>query len=314
MVVSLNQKRLFLILLILFAASMVSLQADDVPLSVVAVQWKMQDRYIYDQDLFFSDAEAAVREGLSKSQGDSTSPSLIIFPEYTSVFLTLDTYAASIKGQDGFLEAWDTVQKLYGYTSIQDMFCKESHAVYQKLSIWQEIARRNHCYIIPGTFFVYDPAIKHLVNRWVLIAPDGSIIHYQDKVFCTPFETKYCGVEGSTVAAAYPIKIAGKKIAVTICRDTFFDQWDAHFGSVDLWIDIKANGAVFDAKEQETFTHGVLERITKSRSSYGLTLCLTGSFLDLFWEGRSTLITQQGDVLESSKSVDDYDLFSFVIP
>jgi hypothetical protein len=58
---------------------------------------------------------------------------------------------------------------------------------------------------------------------------------------------------------------------------------------VDLWIDIKANGALYTQEERQRFLRAVPARITEGDIPYGLTVCLTGSLLDMLWEGESSL-------------------------
>ncbi len=300
-----------LIILILFAAP-ISASAFDGSLFVLAVQWEMRQQYAYDQEIFFSDAVQAIEEGLEeRPEGEST---LILFPEYTSVFLSLDTFAPIISQSTGFLSAWAQIQQQYGYASIPELLKAQSVHSYEMLSRWQELAVTYESYIIPGTLFVYDEQLGHLVNRWVLISPEGHIINYQDKVYCTPFETDYCGVQGGVLSDASPFEIAGTRISVTICRDTFFDSWESLFGKVDLWVDLKANGVAYDEEQQQLFTRAVPERVAESGSRYGLTLCLTGSFLELFWEGVSSVVNTDGETLIASSSEDGLGLLSFLIP
>jgi predicted amidohydrolase len=300
-----------LIIMILFVVPGV-VSADDGALFVLAVQWEMRQQYAYDQEIFFSDAVQAIEDGLDdRSDGETT---LILFPEYTSVFLSLDTFAPIISQSTGFLSAWAQIQQQYGYASIPEMLKAQSVHSYEMLSRWQELARTYESYIIPGTLFVYDEQLGHLVNRWVLISPEGHIITYQDKVYCTPFETDYCGVQAGLLSDASPFEIEGTKIAVTICRDTFFDSWEALFGEVDLWVDLKANGVVYDAQQEQLFAEAVPERVEESGSRYGLTLCLTGSFLELFWEGVSSVVNTEGETLIAVSSEDSLGLLSFLIP
>ncbi len=275
------------------------------PLTVKAVQWEMGEQYITDQQQFWDDVEIIL--------DDSTEGALVVFPEYTSVFLALDSYGHIIERHDDFLSAWNEISSVYGHASIRELFIKESLYIHQMLYRWQQLAREYRCYIIPGSFFTYDFDQKALVNRTVVIDPSGTTIYSQDKVFCTPFEEYYCGIEGAAVEDAAPFMINGQKIALTLCRDTFFKQWDPQMGRVDLWIDIKANGAAYDLTEQQRFERGVPVRIKNTGSRYGLTLCLTGSLFDLFWEGESSLKETSGLKVIASETTREYDHFSFVI-
>lgn len=302
-------RRLQLILLsmlLLLAGGCTYIFADD--LDVVAIQWEMKQEYATSVRRFFADAEAAIEKGLEQREHDSA---LVIFPEYTSVFMSLDRFAPVIEEYESVLEAWQVVSKSEGYRSISDLFRKNSYHTYRMLERWKALARQYDCYLVPGSFFVYDHGLQEVVNRLVVISPEGTILYYQDKVFTTEFEQQILGLGSSAVRRADPIWIAGKKIAFTICRDTFFEKWEDRFGSVDLWVDIKANGVEFTKEQRKLFGQAVPERVENTDSSYGLTVCLTGSFLSLLWEGESSLVDSDRRVIKSSSCFDSFDIFTF---
>jgi predicted amidohydrolase len=117
----------------------------------------------------------------------------------------------------------------------------------------------------------------------------GQSSYVQDKVYLTPFEEQLLGVSPGLLEQAKPLVLNGVRIGITICRDTFFPAWLSQYSGVDLWIDIKANGAAFTQEERERFLRAVPARIGEGGIPYGLTVCLTGSLLDLLWEGESSL-------------------------
>ena len=293
-----------LLIPIFLTLGIASASADE--LTVTAVQWEMDMEYITEPEEFWEDVEEVLTE-----QEPET---LVVFPEYTSVFLALDEFGPIVEAHDTFLGAWGEVSSEYGYQSIEELFTKQSLEMQGEVVRWKNLAREYECYIIPGTYFVYEPETKDLVNRMIVIDPDGGVIYSQDKVYCTPFEEEYCGIEGGEVSDAQPFTIEGQEVAVTICRDTFFSEWEDQFGQVDLWIDIKANGTQFTEEEEERFTRAVPERVEESGSRYGLTLCLTGEAFNLFWEGESSLVDTQGSVLENVATVDSFDTLTFEIP
>jgi hypothetical protein len=89
--------------------------------------------------------------------------------------------------------------------------------------------------------------------------------------------------------------IAGRSLGLTVCRDTYDPGWEEHFRDLDLWIDIKANGAAFDRQERQSFQRALPARIAASGVPLGLTVCLTGEFLELFWEGESSLVRREAE-------------------
>jgi predicted amidohydrolase len=286
--------RTFLMCLAVTLLSLSPLHAD---LEVIGVQWEMKSEYAADADLFWDDVQALLRT--QELEPPDQAERLIVFPEYTSVFLSLNTYMDHIAGSEGFASAWKRVAREYGYTRIADVFKAETLDTYEYLEQWKEIAIAYKSYLIPGTFFVHDPRQDKVVNRAVLISPEGEVIYYQDKVYLTPFEKEILGLEASRQFWAEPVTIAGEKVALTICRDTFFDSWEQEFGMVDLWIDIKANGQHFTKQTEALFEQAVPERIEDIEGAAGMTVCLTGEFLELFWEGESSVVDEHGRLLAS---------------
>ncbi|MCF7944749.1 MAG: carbon-nitrogen hydrolase family protein [Spirochaetia bacterium] len=322
----------FLMLFSLFSGELFGAARPELP--VVGIQWEMKEKYVQDQGLFWQDAERAIQQGLERLERDNgiqlqdtavtsfsedgkssteVSRPLVIFPEYTSVFLSLDRYHSFIDFNGDFLASWKRVQESFGYRTIEDLFTAESEETKSDMERWKELAKKYQIYLIPGTYFAYDSEEGELRNRLMLIDPSGKPMYQQDKVFTTDFENNYISLDGASVHDADVFSIAGKRIAVTICRDTFFDDWEGVFGGVDLWIDLKANGAEYDRIEQERFHRAVPERIDGGTGRYGMTLYLTGDFLDLFWEGRSSVITHDGEFVARTDDPDDFAILTFVL-
>ena len=118
--------------------------------------------------------------------------------------------------------------------------------------------------------------------------PSRSIFRaFSNLFFLTPFERDLLGIEPGSIDDAHPFVIEGCSLGMTICRDTFFDEWHTVFEDVSAWIDIKANGEHYTQDTALLFRKALPERLTLSEVDQGATVCLTGSFLDLLWEGRS---------------------------
>ena len=82
----------------------------------------------------------------------------------------------------------------------------------------------------------------------------------------------------------------GVRIGISICNDTFYEAWEPLFRDVDVWIDIKANNADFTDETRALFRRALPARISGAKGTIGITVCLGGTFLDLFWEGPSSII------------------------
>jgi len=337
--------------------------ADAEALPVIGIQWEMKEEYVLNQELFWLDAELALRQGLEQAlelqeqltehpktgspqnhaayaaaavaeeldlpvildkadeflPGGESAPELpvrplVVFPEYTSVFLSLNAYGTLLSLDEDFLVSWNRVRKRSGSADLEELFIREHDEAEEALARWRKLAEKYRVYLIPGTFMIPDGQTGALRNSFAVIDPRGEIIYQQDKVFTTPFEDEFLEIERSSVKEADTFSIAGREIAVTICRDTFFEAWEAEFTGADLWIDIKANGARFNQTEEQRFQRAVPERIDDGVSRYGMTLCLTGSFLDLFWEGESSVITGDGELIAGTRDPEDFAVITFLLP
>ena len=262
---------------------------DDVPraLRVAAVQFEVQQSDLRSIAAFQSRIEALVRRCMDFE------PDLIVFPEYTSVFPALIPYypviRASQSAEEGLARIRDQDPLIKGY---RELFLLNSGlAEWVMEEVFAALARRFGVAVIPGTCFAWSEREGRttLVNRLVVYDRHGEIIYTQDKVFLTPFEEKLVGISAGSLEEAEPFVLRGRRIGVTICRDTFFSQWSQVYAGVDLWIDVKANGTLYTQEERQRFLRAVPARITEGDVPYGLTVCLTGSLLDMLWEGESSL-------------------------
>lgn len=273
-------------------------------LRVAAVQLQIRQSDLRSYEAFKDHIEALVERCLAFR------PDLIVFPEYTSVFLALIPHYPVIRSSGSALEgiaAISAQDPLIG--GFRDLFLLNSGLVERALEeIFAVLAARHQVAILAGTYFAWsrrDQEVE-LVNRAVLYDSKGKIAYTQDKVYLTPFEEQLLGIAPGHLREAEPIELRGREIGLTICRDTFFPAWQQIYSGVDLWIDIKANGTAFTQEERERFQRAVPARIREGDIPYGLTVCLTGSLLDLLWEGESSLVgresAQDNQFLQKSNS------------
>jgi predicted amidohydrolase len=273
--------------IILLIVGSTSTAADSQVLRVAAVQLKIQQSDLRSFSAFRSRIEALVMRCMDFE------PDLIVFPEYTSVFLALIPYYPVIlesqSAEDGLSRIKARDPLINGF---RDLFLINSGLVERVMEeVFASLARRHGVAIIPGTYFAWIERDQEaaLVNRLVVYDHSGTITYTQDKVFLTPFEEQLLEISPGVLEQAEPIVLQGQRIGITICRDTFFSDWLQVLSGVDLWIDIKANGALYTQEERQRFLRAVPARISEGDIPYGLTVCLTGSLLDMVWEGESSL-------------------------
>lgn len=267
------------------------------PLRVTAVQTQI------DEAMYKSEAAFAERvSGIVEAVMEEYRPDLIVFPEYLNVFFSLIPYADKVAQVENFDDGLKAIHRSYPeIDSLRTIFLEQADYTRERLdAVWGGIADRWNVTIAAGTYFARHDAApsretttsgkEELRNRLLVYGPDGNCIYTQDKVYLTDFESDEVELRPAEVDDAGFFFVTGKKIGITLCRDTFFDDWNEKMEDVFLWIDLKANGAVFSMEEQVRFVRALPERISETKVPFGLTVCLTGRFLDLFWEGETSFI------------------------
>ena len=232
---------------------------------------------------------------------------LIVFPEYISALLGIAfNFGAVIDPGSSTEEALLDIVNAYlpphasraesivandGIAAIPALLRYSAANTRRHLdNLWGALARDHSVYIVAGTYFALDETNDELRNRMLVYGPDGTPVYVQDKVFLTPFEYSFLGLSPGQLDKTRLVEIGETKVALTICRDTFFDAWEPRNSDADVWFDIKANGTGYDAKEARLFETALPERITNTGVPLGGTACLTGTLFDFFWEGMSSII------------------------
>ncbi len=267
------------------------------PLRVTAVQTQI------DEAMYKSEAAFAERvSGIVETVMEEYRPDLIVFPEYLNVFFSLIPYADEVSHVENFEDGLTAIrQRCPEIDSLRTIFLKQADYTRERLdAVWGGIADRWNVTIAAGTYFARHYTApsrettsskkEELRNRLLVYGPDGNCIYTQDKVYLTDFEIEEVELSPADVDDAGSFTVIGKKIGITLCRDTFFDVWNEKMEDAFLWIDLKANGAVFSMEEKVRFVQALPERISETKVPFGLTVCLTGRFLDLFWEGETSFI------------------------
>jgi predicted amidohydrolase len=220
---------------------------------------------------------------------------LVVFPEYLGVFLAVVPYMRSISDAADFVEAFGVISEERRIESLYELFKRESSGVARVMDrVFGSLAHRLGAVVIGGSYFHWDPVRRTLTNRAVVYDQKGRRLYAQDKVFLTDFERHIVGLDAGEFEDARLFRVGGMDLALTLCRDTYYREWEERFTEADLWIDIKANGEVYDRDQEESFARALPARISATGVPYGLTACLTGSFLDLFWEGPTSLVASDG--------------------
>lgn len=258
--------------------------------TVAAVQLSIPGDRVVERPVFEEAIRAAVHDVYLRG-----APDLLVFPEYTSVFPTLTPFADLVAASDSIHELLVEVSRNHAEISTPlDAFARFSDESEEYLDrFWGGLARELGVAIIAGSYFAVHETMdgrRELRNRMLYYHDSGRRAYVQDKVYPTAFEYEFLNLRPGVIARADPLPITGARVGVSICNDTFYKRWERRFASLDLWIDIKANNAVFTDETRALFRRALPERISGDSGTYGLTVCLGGTFLDLFWEGPTSFI------------------------
>lgn len=300
--------RFILVALAVLAGVTPALPADEV--TTVLVQFAVDPVDYRSLTAFRFRVETLIRE--AKEQYDAD---LVVFPEYVSTF-ALFTHLIDNAGRIKPELLPPELRAVLADPHSDDHDFEEMHAFVaeaaqrfgeQIISLWRRIARQHDVWILAGSGFVPADGNEGVHNRVWVIDSEGEIAYEQDKVFLTPYEREILGVVPGTVDEAQPFAVNGVELSVTICRDSFFEEWEDPFGAVDAWIDVRANGEIWDESVRRRFDTALPERIAQTDVDLGLSTSLNGRFLDLLWQGPAFVVGPDGTRVRQSPVVDsDY--------
>ncbi|TVQ18306.1 MAG: hypothetical protein EA382_17850 [Spirochaetaceae bacterium] len=269
----------------LIVALPVAAREVDPVIRIAIVQLRIDRRWTESQEAFDAQARRLVAAVV-----DEHAPDLIVLPEYLGFFRA----AAAIRRR--LPDAFDAIalavnDRSESQLSIPDEIVED--ALDGGIRVWRSIARTESVAVVPGT----GPAIDDdgsVRNRLWVIDERGDVVYHQDKAFLTDIERDVIGIEPGALHDASPVEIGGVEIAFTVCLDSFYSEWSDHFGEVDLWIDLRANGEPYTQEVRDRFADALPRRVEESGTTLGASATLTGGFAGLIWEGPSFAVDKSG--------------------
>ncbi len=265
-------------------------RADDLAqFSVAAVQFAVSEELYTEPGAFRHAVEELIAEAVREHEAD-----LVVFPEYINVFLLARDLVGPLERADSIDEALRELREVRPKLSgLPDLLKSTAAGVASEaLRMWQALAVAYDVAIVPGTFFVSHG--QELRNRLLVLDDDGRVIYRQDKVFLTEEEEELLGLSPGRVAEAQTVEVEGVELGLTICRDSYFDAWEPILGKSDIWIDLRANGEPYSRQVRARFDTALPERVEETDAQGGVSATLTGTFLDLLWEGPAFAVDGEG--------------------
>ena len=277
---------------VLFTAVSSAVAVDDEEvLHVAAVQFEVTE------DLYLENGRFEERVDRFVARATDAGAELVVFPEYINVFLLFDELGEIIRAADTFEAASAALSgspQQDPRAALRQVVAEQARDTERRiLALWGETARRHGVAVIAGSYFAAAPD-GTLRNRALVFDAEGRLMHMQDKAYLTPFERRVLGLEPGDWRVAEPFVVDGFEIGMTICRDSYFSEWESSFAGVDLWVDIRANGERYTQKVRERFAGALAERVASTSVGAGINASLTGHFLDLIWEGPAYAVDAAG--------------------
>jgi predicted amidohydrolase len=261
------------------------------PINIAVAQIEIKEELFLTVDAFTE----MIRDVVDVSLAEGAD--LVVFPEYTNVFLPAARYHREIKRSDTVAGALKRIRGRAGVDgSTRDLLVEASPWIRSIMDrVYGDLARRHNLHILAGTYFAARSG--RLTNRSVAYGPDGDAVWEQDKVFLTDFERRVLGLDEGRLQRVESFIVDGYEVGVTICRDLFFPVWEDLHRDRDIWIDLRAEGSQWE-QGREDFVQVLPDRMIRTDADYGVTAALTGEFLDLYWEGKSVVFerTTRGKV------------------
>lgn len=287
-------------------------QNHDNELVVAAIQFEINETRVQTFQHFHDSVTTLVNQAVDSGA------QLIVFPEYTNVFLSLLPYAEQLTRVSSIEELmYRIIQTNPVIDDPKDFFFSTGPWVRIFMDmLYGELAARHEVTIVAGTYF-HGHEDHTITNRLVVYGTKGEILHQQDKVFLTDFEQEVIGLTPGSMDLAQPVTVQGLSLGFTICRDAFFPVWDQWYSGADVLIDVKAENVEIEEQDWDYVSMAIPERVEQTEASYGLTVHLVGEFLDLFWEGHTSVYN--GSLQEITRETRDAEqeevlLFTFNLP
>jgi predicted amidohydrolase len=303
---------LFLLIVSLFSLSFTLSGASADELRIAVFQLEVTEELYESEEAFIIKAEEILEEA-SEMGAD-----LLILPEYTHALLPLTEIAETVKASDSFEEGIKILKKKHkGSFSLEKLLIRRSVYVRRLMDrIWGEGAVEYQLDILAGTYFAADE--DGLYNRGVFYDKNGEDVYVQDKIHLTPFEVAILGIDPGDPDEAALITVSDFKLGFSICRDTFFDDYNHLMEDADIWVDLKANGEEFTDQTIELFERALPAHVQSNEIPWGITACLNGSFLDLLWEGPSSVVSfseksSEPEQVHTASSAEEEELLLFTV-
>lgn len=325
-------------------------ESPEEPLTVGAVQFEMDEELVHDESAFIDEVHDAVDEAVAGGSDLVVFPEYVnVFPalsEHLEFLAAVEAEYGSGQGLEYVLDGrggWKRspvvrmmgMLKLHtGYDSLRELFLDEADDISRFIDrVYGTVADEHNVHVVAGSYFAADIpeppddnasgnvqsasldrySEQRLTNRLVVYGPDGERVYEQDKVFLTDFEREFGGLDAGDPEDAEGIEIDGWSVGLTICRDTYFDEWNEVHADRDVWIDLRGEGTEYDESVRDRLERAIPERLADTGVPYGLTLFLTGEFYGLFWEGRSNVLDYTGEDAEHLQHADTSEGYDVLI-
>lgn len=279
---------------------------------IACVQMKLEaDDYRTEQS--FEAKIMGIMEQIRRESGPGRL--LVVFPEHVGTFCLLCNAPEAVWSKPSFAKASTALVFQHGLAVAHQMLVhrvspvralllarsKEVERIY--LSTFSKAAQKYEAWIVAGSATLRWGETKRVFNTSPVIAPSGRIVYRQHKVHLVEME----GKEGLQLDAAplnymSAVQTPMGSLGVAICLDAFKQEVRDRLRGLgsQVFIQPSANNGPWSDWQQKDWLHSSFAAVAEKKEFLlAINPMLVGHLWDLVFEGQSSIIDQNGYVLQA---------------
>lgn len=279
---------------------------------IACVQMKLvADDYRTEQS--FEAKIMGIMEQIHKQRDDERL--LVVFPEHIGTFCILCNAPEGVWAKPSFAKATAALILRHAPAVLQAMLAyrvsptralllarsKEVERIY--LSTLAKAARTYEAWVVAGSATLRWGETKRIYNTSPVITPTGRVVYRQHKVNLVPMEGKGgLNLEPAPINYMSAVQTPMASLGVAICLDAFEAQVRKrlHGLGAQVLVQPSANNGPWNEWQQQDWLRSSYAAVVKNQEfELAVNPMLVGNLWDLKFEGQSSIIDQNGYVLQA---------------
>ncbi len=240
---------------------------------------------------------------------------LVVFPEHIGTFCIMCNAPERVWSQKSFTRAsislvmhnWVAVAHYmlsYRVSPVRALFLAKAAEIERiYLSTFAKAAREYGAWIIAGSATLRWGETKRIYNSSPVITPTGDVIYRQHKVNLVEMEDKGgLNLEPAPLNYMSVVQSPFGDLGIAICLDAFEDEVRQRLMGLGAQILVQpsANNGPWNEWQQQDWLRSSFAAVAQNKEfDLAINPMLVGNFLDVEFEGQSSIIDQQGYVVQA---------------